>query len=274
MIVNFVFYGFAAVALGGAVAVAVSRNIVRASFALLAVLLATAGLYGVMKSDLLVVIQILIYVGGILVLIVFAIMLTHRITDVRVSNESAPSPVAFFACLGLFLLLVTMGVGSARWRRDANPIRVALSEDAQFSFAQYQADGTTGLPRGSVTFEPEIVLVVRFSRVPSTASEIEARWVPVREPEKAVARRGPIPECTLRFPKLPEGPGRWDFRLVGAEGFSERGDLPDGIVRRGLIETVGEGLMGRYLLAFELMSVLLLAALLGAAFLARKEVRG
>ncbi|HLY10404.1 MAG TPA: NADH-quinone oxidoreductase subunit J, partial [Planctomycetota bacterium] len=82
-ILNVVFYALAAAAVGGAVAVATSRNIVRSAFALLAVLFAVAALYAVMKADFIAAAQVLIYVGGILVLIIFAVMLTHRITDVK-----------------------------------------------------------------------------------------------------------------------------------------------------------------------------------------------
>ena len=69
------------------VAVATSRNIVRSAFALLAVLFSAAALYAVMKADFIAAAQVLIYVGGILVLIIFAVMLTHRVADVRVSNR-------------------------------------------------------------------------------------------------------------------------------------------------------------------------------------------
>ena len=48
---------------------------------------------------------------------------------------------------------------------------------------------------------------------------------------------------------------------------------PDFVVYRGITEPIALALAGPYLFAFEVVSVLLLAALVGAAFLARKEVR-
>src|SRR3972149_4685343 len=101
IVLNAVFYAFALAALVGGAAVALSRNIVRSAFALLAVLFSTAAMYAFMRADFLVVAQIMIYVGGILVLIIFAVMLTHRISDVKLSNESSPGPAAVFACLCL-----------------------------------------------------------------------------------------------------------------------------------------------------------------------------
>jgi NADH:ubiquinone oxidoreductase subunit 6 (subunit J) len=47
-----------------------------------------AVLYAFLAADFLAVVQILVYVGGILVLTLFAIMLTHQIADVQVSNRS------------------------------------------------------------------------------------------------------------------------------------------------------------------------------------------
>jgi NADH-quinone oxidoreductase subunit J len=47
-----------------------------------------AGIYVALAADFLAIVQILLYVGGIVVLTLFAVMLTHRIADVRVSNRS------------------------------------------------------------------------------------------------------------------------------------------------------------------------------------------
>ncbi len=115
IILNAVFYAFAAVALAGAVGVAAGRDIVRCAFALLAVLVSAAAMYAVMKADLIAAAQLLIYVGGILVLVIFAVMLTRRISDVRVSNESTPGPAAFFGCLCLFFSLAAVILSYGKW---------------------------------------------------------------------------------------------------------------------------------------------------------------
>ena len=69
----------------------------------------------------------------------------------------------------------------------------------------------------------------------------------------------------------------WRVRLVGAgietDWMKRGGKGPDFVVYPGVTKPVAWALMGPYLLAFEVVSVLLLAALVGAAFLARKEVR-
>jgi len=83
-----VFYLLAAVTVGSAVGVAFSNNIVYSAFALMGTLLGAAGLFVLLAADFVAVIQVLIYVGGILVLMLFAVMLTHRVADVHVSNRA------------------------------------------------------------------------------------------------------------------------------------------------------------------------------------------
>jgi NAD(P)H-quinone oxidoreductase subunit 6 len=83
-----IFYVIAAVTVVSAAGVAFSRNIVYSAFALMGAFMGAAGLYVLLAADFVAVIQVLIYVGGILVLVLFAVMLTHRIGDVRISNRS------------------------------------------------------------------------------------------------------------------------------------------------------------------------------------------
>jgi NADH-quinone oxidoreductase subunit J len=64
--------------LGSASIVVFSKNIVRAAFALLFAFFGIAGIYVFLLADFIAVTQVLIYVGGILVLILFGVMLTNR----------------------------------------------------------------------------------------------------------------------------------------------------------------------------------------------------
>jgi NADH-quinone oxidoreductase subunit J len=72
------FFGFAALAIGAALVILFTRNVMYAAFALFLALLGVAALYVLAGADFLAVTQLLIYVGGVLVLIIFGIMLTHR----------------------------------------------------------------------------------------------------------------------------------------------------------------------------------------------------
>jgi len=62
--------------LGSAVLVVVTKNLMHSCVYLLATLLGTAGLYASMGADFIAVTQIMVYVGGVVILMLFAIMLT------------------------------------------------------------------------------------------------------------------------------------------------------------------------------------------------------
>jgi NADH:ubiquinone oxidoreductase subunit 6 (subunit J) len=74
-----VFIVLSAVALLGAVGVVLNRNLFRSALFLVLSFVGVAGFYILLGADLLAMIQLLVYVGAISILIVFAIMLSHRI---------------------------------------------------------------------------------------------------------------------------------------------------------------------------------------------------
>ncbi|MCB9852035.1 MAG: NADH-quinone oxidoreductase subunit J [Phycisphaerales bacterium] len=78
MIEDAAFYIFAGVSLFSAIAVVLSKNIVRAAVGLLGTLGGVACLYFLADANLLGVIQLIVYAGGTLILIVFGIMLTSQ----------------------------------------------------------------------------------------------------------------------------------------------------------------------------------------------------
>jgi len=82
------FYVIAGVTIAGAAGVALSHNILYSAIGLLIALLGAGALYVFLAADFLAVTQLLVYIGGVLVLILFAVMLTNRITEVTVSNTS------------------------------------------------------------------------------------------------------------------------------------------------------------------------------------------
>src|SRR5438046_4865998 len=70
------FYLFAIMAGGSAIMVAVTRNIVRMAVALLFTLAGVAGLYFLLSAEFLAAVQLVVYAGGTLILIIFVVMLT------------------------------------------------------------------------------------------------------------------------------------------------------------------------------------------------------
>jgi len=84
----FVFWVFAIVTVGSAAVVVLSRTLIYSAFALLFTFFGVAGLYVLLGADFLAATQLLIYVGGILVLLLFGVMLTHKIYDLDLRTET------------------------------------------------------------------------------------------------------------------------------------------------------------------------------------------
>jgi NADH-quinone oxidoreductase subunit J len=82
-----IFYILAAVAVGSAMITAFSRNIVYSAFALFGSFAGVAGIYILLGADFLFIIQVFVYIGGVLVVTIFAVMLTQGVADVNVSNR-------------------------------------------------------------------------------------------------------------------------------------------------------------------------------------------
>ena len=109
-----VFYLVAIVTVGSALMVAFSRNIIYSAFSLLGTFAGVAGLYVFLGADFVAAVQLLIYVGGILILILFAVMLTHRITDVEITNRAAGRIPALIVT-GVFIYLLIQTVRETPW---------------------------------------------------------------------------------------------------------------------------------------------------------------
>jgi NADH:ubiquinone oxidoreductase subunit 6 (subunit J) len=89
-----------------AVAVVVSANVVRMAMCLIASLAAVAGLYFLAGADFVAAMQLMIYVGGTLVLLVFGVMLTGPSVSLKISSANWLMAVLAGGAM-LFLLLLT-----------------------------------------------------------------------------------------------------------------------------------------------------------------------
>ncbi len=99
------FWAIIALTLGSALLVVLSKNLIYSAVALLFTLFGIAGLYVFLWADFLAGVQIAIYIGGILVLILFGIMLTHKIVSVNISHTSMQRSVGTLVALVLMAFL-------------------------------------------------------------------------------------------------------------------------------------------------------------------------
>lgn len=99
------FFAAATLTLGGGLGVVMTRNIVYAAFALLASLMGVAGLFLLAFAEFLALVQVLIYGGAVVILILFALMLT-RIQDFDRLTDNNQWPLAIIAAITVFGILV------------------------------------------------------------------------------------------------------------------------------------------------------------------------
>ena len=199
------FYVLAALAVVGGAGVAFSRNIVYSALSLMASFLGVAGLYVLLSADFLAAVQVILYVGGVLVLIIFAVMLTERLAERKLRAVNEQKGIALI--VGVLLLLLLVG-GLSRGAYKVHQPRLTVAEAA-----------------------PEIEVEISL--------------------EKGRLKT----EVTDRLEELPGG-----------------APLNEGAM--GTTEAVGRALMTDYVLPFEMASLLLLAAMVGAILFTRREDDG
>ena len=135
MIEQVLFWVFAVLSCGGAVAVVMTQNVVRMAFWLVVSLGSVAALFFLLHADFLGAAQLLIYVGGTVVLLVFGVMLTA--SGPYSSIRTSPAEVILGSAVGGILLFVLVtSISGVNWTelsaRIPGPVTVsALADDAQ-----------------------------------------------------------------------------------------------------------------------------------------------
>jgi len=104
-----IFYFFGILAVLSAVAILFTRNVLYAALLLIICLLSLAGVYIMTGAEFIGISQILIYAGGVLVLIIFGIMLTGRVAGKPLEADSKNMFIGSLVGLG-FLLLLTYAI--------------------------------------------------------------------------------------------------------------------------------------------------------------------
>ena len=106
------FYVAAALTLTGALVVVISRNIVYAAFGLLASMVGVAGLFLIAFAEFLALAQLLIYGGAVVIVILFALMLT-RIEDFESLSDHPQWPIAALVAIAVFGVIAATIVATA-----------------------------------------------------------------------------------------------------------------------------------------------------------------
>lgn len=108
------FYVFAALVLGSGLGICISGNVVRMAVGLFGTLAGVAVLYFLLLANFLGVIQLIVYAGGTLILLIFGVMLTSKSPWARFDVKRSEMVVAAIVCLVFGGALLTV-VTSAHW---------------------------------------------------------------------------------------------------------------------------------------------------------------
>jgi NADH-quinone oxidoreductase subunit J len=109
---SLIFYLFAAITVLSGAVVVLARSLIYSAFALLFTFIGVAGLYFLLGADFLGATQLLIYVGGILVLLLFGVMLTHRLYDLQLRSEVTQFFPGLIVTGGLFVILAVTAINT------------------------------------------------------------------------------------------------------------------------------------------------------------------
>jgi NADH-quinone oxidoreductase subunit J len=105
--VQILFYFFALITTASACLVVFSRSLIYSAFGLLFTFFGVAALYVLLNADFLAIAQMVIYVGGILVLLLFGVMLTHKLYSMNLKSELFQLWPAVILMFALFAAIAT-----------------------------------------------------------------------------------------------------------------------------------------------------------------------
>jgi NADH-quinone oxidoreductase subunit J len=106
MLLPVLVFGFVSlVTLGAAIAVVTTRNILHSAFYLILAFVGVAAIYVMLEAPFIAVVQVLVYIGAIAILIVFAIMLTRRLMSKEMEQQNTQWIPSALGAAVLFLVL-------------------------------------------------------------------------------------------------------------------------------------------------------------------------
>lgn len=280
----FLFYLLAGVILVCAILVVTLRNVFHSALFLVLTFFFVAGIYLMLKAEFLAAVQVLIYVGAVTILILFAIMLTHQIQSrsIRQVNEQVIPAIIIG---GLFFVLAVLAMirtfsdtppaprntGSwtasidtsdlpgtdMKWHWTAN-IRDTLGESfgavgsiSVINGESHQAEFAKPAPQPGAGNGYILSASPDFSTRQTVFSDDQSIYLKIWSEKVSY-----------------DAISNAVWILSNHDNYEQRITVK---LSNSNTETIGRLLMSKFVLPFEVVSVLLLAALLGAIVIARKD---
>jgi NADH-quinone oxidoreductase subunit J len=148
------FYALCAVLLGLAGATVLARNLFRSALALLGVLLCTAVLFLLLQAEMVALVQVMVYIGGIMIFVLYAVLLTSELGG----RMASPSPLK----IGMAVIVAAVALGSL------GCLAKRAGDSAASQVANGSLDGSEGMMDAGV--DVGAVLAGRQEASPNIAS--------------------------------------------------------------------------------------------------------
>jgi NADH:ubiquinone oxidoreductase subunit 6 (subunit J) len=290
-----VFYIIGGAILIAALLVVTLRNIFHSALFLVGTFFLVAGIYVMLKAEFLAAVQVLIYVGAVTILILFAIMLTHKIyaKSVRQVNEQVlPAiiiaglllTISIFTIIRTFGDTVTTGNNTGSWTATLNTEKLPANSDLYGWSARLKDKSENDYSAfGSFRVVSEIPesLPVKKTNTDSGNGYILSSNAGYVSSDTVFSRGQNIyfkiwsDDVDYRSISI----AKWHIFITDFDQ-EEPWRLITSIHDDDIItvelsnsnsESIGRLLMSKFVLPFEVVSVLLLAALMGAIIIARKD---
>jgi NADH-quinone oxidoreductase subunit J len=134
---DIIFYIFAILTVVSAGIVVFSKNIIYSAFSLLVTFFTVAGIYVLLNADFIAITQLLIYVGGILVLMLFGVMLTTNATNVELNTQTLKALPATIVVAIVSALLVSTVI-STKWQsNESAPMETTVKGLGELLLTKY-----------------------------------------------------------------------------------------------------------------------------------------
>lgn len=133
---DIVFCIVALVTIGSAAIVVLSRSLIYSAFALLFTFFGVAIVYVMLGADFLAATQVLIYVGGILILLLFGVMLTHRLYNLNLKTETFQLIPGLLIALAVFTSLA-LAATQTHWKRVEKPVAATTETIGKLFMEEY-----------------------------------------------------------------------------------------------------------------------------------------
>lgn len=220
---DLLFYAIGAALLGLALVTVAARNLFRAAMGLLGVLWCTAMLFILLKAEMVALVQVMVYIGGIMIFVLYAVLLTSELGG----RMPGPAWVRLGGGAAAGAILVSMLFALARWTGTATVDIVGPGAPAQpDNVAPLKGLGLRLLDPGPQGF------LVPFELISVVLLAAMVGAIAIARQGKAAPKSAAVPAADPADLAAPAAGGTSAGRAAAAAGSSAAGALPSAAASR------------------------------------------